>query len=257
MRWLSVKVTNHCPHECSYCVSGSNAEHPRWGVEFVEEEVLTQAAQVDAVEITGGEPLREALLAELLYKLHRDHAVRINLLTAGSRNRHDRRALQELRVGDHVHFTHHISERDNEQEIRACLYDLPSGVDATVKVLGLDEESVRGAMQRWTDVRVMPALVGQYPRPLNLPWPDDYPRWLSLRVRFDDGSEEVVPPARAIHDGFTRVNGWKCSAGTVINEWGMRMSTWCNSRQLGRCQARFCDCGSDLLLGVKVSGLAS
>ena len=242
LRWLSVLVTTHCPRACDYCVAGSRPLNPRGTFNLTVDRTLALAAEHDAIELTGGEPLLEPALGKFL-DLRR---ARVNLLTAGSRDVRVLEHLRLLRPGDHVLITHHL-ERNNAKEVAAVLQSLPTEVDRTVKVLARIGK-VECAVEQWKamGVRTLPMLVDAQPRGVSLPWPSDYPDWLSIVV---DG--ERMPPERAMIEGKACTRGARCEVGTYC-VLGKERGPWCGARLSdGSCGADECLCTVDLLSGEK------
>lgn len=222
--------------------------YPSHMLDALIEQMVAMTQNHDAVEITGGEPLREHMFGELIDRIGK---AKINLLTAGSMNRKDCESLSHLKPGDHVLLTNHITERNNKKSVINVLNQLPSGVDATVKVLGNDIETVSETMKEWNDVRVIPGLIGLSPGTIFPSWPNDFPDWLSVDVNFSDGSSVTIPPDRAIYEGFTRIKGWRCAVGNVVNELGDVSKGWCKANKKGVCTAHLCGCEQDLRSGRK------
>jgi hypothetical protein len=244
LNWCSIKITGHCPYECSYCVSQSKRiYHP--GLFFMHDVNSLDLSKIDAVEITGGEPLTEPNLQDFLVRL-KSEGKRINLLTAGS-SQAKCEPLRTLGADDHVLLTHHL-EKKNHKAVENALPNITS--DVTIKVLGYNLDEVQKARKRW-GVRTIPGIIDI--RPLATP-PEfpEFPDWLSVIVKHSDGTQEKMHPEDAVYRGITRTNGWKCSGGRTITEWFNEGEVWCGKRALGRCQAEFCNCDFDLLAGPKI-----
>lgn len=123
-----------CNLNCDYCdTKWANDKNVQFeAYEPLELYRLIKEARVKNVTLTGGEPLIQKNMCELLKILEQDHELRIEIETNGSVD------IQPFMIGDNIRFTldYKLSISGMEDKMNLKNYEILRGVDTVKFVVG-------------------------------------------------------------------------------------------------------------------------